>query len=62
MSKWESTPLSNAYRVPAEVKQAASPALQVAFEAAEAGAAVVMDFFTRGVEMRQKAAAKRATW
>jgi myo-inositol-1(or 4)-monophosphatase len=43
------------FSVAADFKLALACELRAAFEAAEAGAQVVMDYFRRGVEMRQKA-------
>lgn len=46
---------SKPFQVTDDFKQTLPDSLRVAFEAAEAGSAVVMDYFERGVMMRQKA-------
>ncbi len=45
---------SKPFQVTDDLKQSLPHALQVAFEAAQAGAQVVMDYFENGVSMRQK--------
>jgi len=45
---------SKPFQVTDDLKKTLPQSLQVAFEAAEAGARVVMDYFERGVLMRQK--------
>ncbi len=47
--------ISEPFVVTSDLKSTLDEHLRVAFEAAEAGAQVVMDYFRRGVEIRQKA-------
>ena len=47
--------ISEPFVVTSDLKSALGGHLRVAFEAAEAGGQVVMDYFRRGVEIRQKA-------